>query len=88
LPSAWQIDPARAGSPICASSRPGRPSGRARNGEREAGKGQVPPASSKPHGGPDSAGGGDTCIMPAPENAPAPPASRALGPARNAPCRE
>lgn len=50
---------------------------RARNGEREAGKGQVPPAPSKPHGGPDSAGGGDTCIMPAPENAPAPPVSHA-----------
>lgn len=50
---------------------------RARIGEREAGKGQVPPAPSKPHGGPDSAGGGDTCIMPAPENAPAPPVSHA-----------
>lgn len=43
--------------------------------EREAGKGQVSPAPKKSNSGPDSANGGDTCIMPAPENAPAPPVS-------------
>ena len=54
---------ARHAAPESANARPAR--------------GKVPPAPSKPHGGPDSAGGGDTCIMPAPENAPAPPASHA-----------
>jgi hypothetical protein len=76
LRPAWQDRTRPAPAPALAL-RPGRPSCRARIGEREAGKGQVPPAPSKPHGGPDSAGGGDTCIMPAPENAPAPPASHA-----------
>lgn len=45
--------------------------------EREAGKGHVSPAPKKPASGPDSASGGDTCIMPAPDDAPAPPASHA-----------
>lgn len=50
---------------------------RTRSDEREGGKGQVPPASKKANSGPDSANGGDTCIMPAPADAPAPPASHA-----------
>ncbi len=43
--------------------------------EREAGKGQVSPTPKKSNSGPDSSEGGDTCIMPAPADAPAPPVS-------------
>jgi len=45
--------------------------------EREGGKGQVSPAPKKSNSGPDSASGGDTCIMPTPDDAPVPPASHA-----------
>lgn len=45
--------------------------------ERASNKGQVSPASKKSHCGPDTANAGDVCIMPAPEDAPAPPASHA-----------
>ena len=43
--------------------------------ERNAGKGNISPEPKKPASGPDSPGAGDTCIMPAPDDAPAPPAT-------------
>lgn len=43
--------------------------------EREAGNRQVSPAPKKSNSGADSSEGGDTCIMPAPADAPAPPVS-------------
>lgn len=48
---------------------------RARNDEREAGSTKRSAAPKKPHGGLESASGGDICIMPVPDDAPAPPTS-------------
>jgi uncharacterized protein (DUF927 family) len=50
---------------------------RGERGERGGDKPKAFPAPSKPAGGPDSAGGGDTCVMPVPEDAPPPPAAHA-----------
>lgn len=48
---------------------------RARNDEREAGNTKASTPSKKPASGPASGECGDTCIMPVPDDAPAPPAS-------------
>lgn len=48
---------------------------RARNDEREAGNTKASTAPKKSASGPESASGGDTCIMPVPDDAPAPPVS-------------
>lgn len=47
----------------------------ATNDEREAGKPKASTQTKKPASGPDAKGNGDTCIMPIPDDAPAPPAS-------------
>lgn len=48
---------------------------RARNDERGAGNTRASTDTKKSSSGPDSQGNGDTCIMPVPDDAPAPPAA-------------
>ncbi len=48
---------------------------RATNDEREASNAKASTHSKKPASGPDAKGNGDTCTMPVPDDAPAPPAS-------------